>query len=285
MLDDKKQTAKEIKQEVEKTAQQAIQALKRIAKIIKGTVVAIKNPITWIIAGIIILVIALIGMTQVLGKNEVGHVCVYTDDKGQTVQVDEEKAKKEAEAENKKYATSSAKPTHKDKDKCERIGWGKKTGTTGSVANDDATANGGGEFGTVSAWNDNKSDFGKPDMSHSGYKNGMMFGQCTWYAYGRRAELGKTMPTQAMGNGGDWGNTAMRLGMDVDHTPKAGDAVSFPPGVSGADKTYGHVAVVEKVLDNGDFVVSESNVGGYPTGTVTMRTIPASSAQYAWFIH
>ena len=98
MLDDKKQTAKEIKQEVEKTTQQAIQALKRIAKIIKGVVVSIKNPVTWIIAGIIILVIALIGMTQVLGKNEVGHVCVYTDDKGQTVQVDEEKAKKEAEA-------------------------------------------------------------------------------------------------------------------------------------------------------------------------------------------
>ena len=124
MLDDKKQTAKEIKQEVEKTAQQAIQALKRIAKIIKGTVVAIKNPVTWIIAGIIILVIALIGMTQVLGKNEVGHICVYTDENGKQQKVDLNQP--DNANSNDKDADKKG-PTAKDsKGKCDRIGWGKQ---------------------------------------------------------------------------------------------------------------------------------------------------------------
>ena len=280
MLDDKKQTAKEIKQEVEKTAQQAIQALKRIAKIIKGTVVAIKNPITWIIAGIIILVIALIGMTQVLGKNEVGHVCVYTDEKGVQQKVDSNQP--DNANSNDKDADKKG-PTAKDsKGKCDRIGWGKKTGSTGSVT-EDGTA-GGGEFGTIHEWDDNKTDFSRPDVKGSNYAvEGYSFGQCTWYVHGRRKETGKAMPHSYFGNGGDWWKTAKDLGMEVDHEPKAGDAVSFPPGVADSHKTYGHVSFVEKVLDNGDFVVSESNVKGL--GVVTMRTIPASTAQYAWFIH
>ena len=281
MLDDKKLTAKEIKQEVEQTAKQAIQALKRIAKIIKGTVVAIKNPVTWIIAGIIILVIALIGMTQVPGKNEVGHICVYTDENGKQQKVDLNQP--DNANSNDKDADKKG-PTAKDsKGKCDRIGWGKKTGTTGR-STEDSTATGGGEFGTIHAWDDNKSDFGKPDIQSSNYAvEGYSFGQCTWYVHGRRKEIGKPMPHSYFGNGGDWWKTAQGLGMDVDHTPKAGDAVSFPPKVGGADATYGHVSFVEKVLDNGDFVVSESNVQGL--GVVSMRTIPASTAQYAYFIH
>ena len=279
MLDDKKQTAKEIKQEVEKTAQQAIQALKRIAKIIKGTVVAIKNPITWIIAGLIILVIALIGMTQVLGKNEVGHICVYTDEKGVQQKVD----LSQSDNANTNDENDKNRPTAKSsKDKCERIGWGKKTGSTGSVT-EDGTARG-GEFGTVHAWDDSKTDFSRPDIQSSNYAvEGYSFGQCTWYVHGRRKEIGKAMPHSYFGHGGNWWRTAQGLGMDVDHEPKAGDAVSFPPGVADADETYGHVSFVEKVLDNGDFVVSESNVKGL--GVVTMRTIPASTAKYAYFIH
>lgn len=275
MLDDKKQTAKEIKQEVEKTTQQAIQVLKRIAKIIKGVVVSIKNPVTWIIAGIIILVIALIGMTQVLGKNEVGHICVYTDENGKQQKVDSSQSNN----------TNESGATAQDSSgKCERIGWGKKTGTTGSVTEDGTAGGGGGQFGTIHAWDDSKSEFSRPDVKGGNYAiEGYSWGQCTWYVHGRRKEIGKPMPHSYFGNGGDWWKTAQREGMDVDHNPKVGDAVSFPPGVAGAADVYGHVSLVEKVLDNGDIVVSESNVQGL--GVISMRTIPASEARLAYFIH
>lgn len=85
-------------------------------------------------------------------------------------------------------------------------------------------------------------------------------GQCTWYAYNRVAQLGKSVDDY-MGNGGEWGATAKRLGYETSQVPKAGWLISFTPGTAGSDPNYGHVAFVEAVTDEG-ILISEGNVVG-----------------------
>lgn len=50
-----------------------------------------------------------------------------------------------------------------------------------------------------------------------------------------------------MGNGGDWKN---KPGYQTTHEAKTGYAISFSPGQAGADRTYGHVAIVEDVKED-----------------------------------
>lgn len=106
-------------------------------------------------------------------------------------------------------------------------------------------------------------------------------GQCTWYVYERVQQFGKHV-------GGDWGdahnwdNRAERDGYRVTRSPKAHTAAVFESGQAGADATYGHVAFVEKVNDDGSIVVSESNVKGL--GIVSYRMIDADTAQELHYI-
>ncbi|PNZ69703.1 amidase domain-containing protein [Staphylococcus croceilyticus] len=106
-------------------------------------------------------------------------------------------------------------------------------------------------------------------------------GQCTWYVYERVQQFGKHV-------GGDWGdahnwdNRAERDGYRVAGSPKAHTAAVFESGQAGADSTYGHVAFVEKVNDDGSIVVSESNVKGL--GIVSYRMIDADTAQELHYI-
>ncbi|MGM0165605.1 hypothetical protein IGI39_000547 [Enterococcus sp. AZ135] len=88
-------------------------------------------------------------------------------------------------------------------------------------------------------------------------------GQCTWYAFNRVNQLGKTVDDY-MGNGGQWATKGKALGYEVSQKPKAGWLISFKPGVAGSDARYGHVAFVEVVGPNG-ILISEGNVFG---GTV-----------------
>ncbi|MEY8538156.1 phage tail tip lysozyme [Lactococcus muris] len=100
------------------------------------------------------------------------------------------------------------------------------------------------------------------ECSTSGYPgNAYASGQCTWYVYNRFYQLGKVIPAY-LGNGGQWGASAAAQGYSIKNTPKAGYAVSFPPGVAGAAAPYGHVAFVEYVNSDGSFLVSEMNMNG-----------------------
>ena len=104
-------------------------------------------------------------------------------------------------------------------------------------------------------------------------------GQCTWWACMRGRRLGMDVG-QYWGNGGDWASAAAALGYEVTTSkPVSGAIVSFPPGVQGADATYGHVAVVEKVDSSaGILLISEMNVKGF---IATSRTLPiATGAKY-----
>lgn len=125
------------------------------------------------------------------------------------------------------------------------------------------------------------SDF-DPNHATGDDGNGYPYGQCTWWAYKRRAELG--LPTASrFGNGGQWADAARRFGYWVDGSPRVGDAVVFRPGQQGADATYGHVAVVEAVGGDGSITISEANVGGR-VGPFS-RTIPADKAGQLEYVH
>jgi surface antigen len=74
-------------------------------------------------------------------------------------------------------------------------------------------------------------------------------GQCTWYAYNRRRELG--LKTGSFwGNAGNWQYAAAAAGFTVNNTPGIGAIIEWP----------GHVAVVEKIdWKNNRVYISEMN--------------------------
>lgn len=109
------------------------------------------------------------------------------------------------------------------------------------------------------------------------------FGQCTWYAFNRLAQLGKHVDDY-MGNGGEWGIKGRALGYRVSKTPKVGTAISFPPGSFGSDPVYGHVAFVEVVNPDGTLLISECNVVQPGSGTVSYRVVPQGIARIASYI-
>lgn len=108
------------------------------------------------------------------------------------------------------------------------------------------------------------------------------YGQCTWWAYERRKQLGLPVGGR-FGNGGQWADSARALGFWVDRTPRAGDVAVFAPGVLGSSGTYGHVAVVEEVGGDGSITISEANVGGR-VGPFR-RTISGTDAGLLEYIH
>lgn len=99
--------------------------------------------------------------------------------------------------------------------------------------------------------------------------------QCTWYAYRRRTALNLSVGSY-MGNGMDWANTGRRLGYVVNRTPHVGAAIVFQPGQAGADLTYGHVAIVERVNSDGSILISEC--GAVYQGVAHTRIIYNPSA-------
>ncbi|MBX8936291.1 glucosaminidase domain-containing protein, partial [Enterococcus gilvus] len=110
-----------------------------------------------------------------------------------------------------------------------------------------------------------KSRMTYPDYNGVNYNTSGSYpvGQCTWYAFNRVKQLGKSVDNY-MGNGGEWATKGKALGYQVSQRPKAGWLISFKPGVAGSDARYGHVAFVEVVRPEG-ILISEGNVYG---GTV-----------------
>ena len=116
--------------------------------------------------------------------------------------------------------------------------------------------------------------------SNGDYGNAYVAGQCTWWAYERRRQMGIGTPSY-LGNGGQWYLTASSYGLRVDHNPQVGAALSFLPGQAGADGFYGHVGVVEAVNGN-TITISEMNAAGGPY-VVSYRTL--YNASQFWYVH
>lgn len=111
--------------------------------------------------------------------------------------------------------------------------------------------------------------------------NGYGFGQCTWYVYNRRAELGRSVGGM-WGNASQWAYSARQSGYLVDHNPEVGAVMQSNEGY------FGHVAVVEQVNADGSISISEMNYyGGRGTGwdIKSSRTIDAGQARAYDYIH
>ena len=129
----------------------------------------------------------------------------------------------------------------------------------------------------------NSGNSGGSSSSNPGFRSGdsgnaYPWGQCTWWAYVRRHQLGLPVGSY-FGNGAQWANSARSYGYRVDQSPSVGAVIVFAPGQDGADPVYGHVAIVEAVYGN-RILISESNARGL--GVISNRTLYAPGH---WFIH
>lgn len=98
-------------------------------------------------------------------------------------------------------------------------------------------------------------------------------GNCTAYAYIKRAQMGRPVPTN-LGNAFTWATQAAALGYSVNKTPAPGAVI----------QAGNHVGIVEEVLVNGDLRITDMNYG-YRLYNVAERIIPASTTQNYMYIH
>jgi hypothetical protein len=114
------------------------------------------------------------------------------------------------------------------------------------------------------------------NMPYAGNK--YAYGNCTYWAAMRRAQVGKPIPN-TWGNAAQWAGRASGGGYIVDHTPSLG-AIMQTPNTAGG---LGHVAFVEGVDPGGTWHISEMNAIGF--NKVDYKTLPASTAAGYSFIH
>lgn len=104
-------------------------------------------------------------------------------------------------------------------------------------------------------------------------------GNCTCYAYNRRVQLGLQVGAN-WGNAESWADKASKDGLVVNNIPSVGSIMQNGGG-------YGHVAIVESILPNGDVSISEMNAyvsgGGY--NIVSGRIVSAGNVGNYLYIH
>ena len=104
--------------------------------------------------------------------------------------------------------------------------------------------------------------------------NRYALGNCTWYAYERRAAIGRPVGS-LWGNATNWAVSARAAGVTGNGTPAPGAVFQYGGG-------YGHVGVVDSV--DGEYLyVTDMNYAGY--NVVTSRKIPLSSTGHYSYIH
>ncbi|MDN5274887.1 MAG: hypothetical protein JWP06_788 [Candidatus Saccharibacteria bacterium] len=94
--------------------------------------------------------------------------------------------------------------------------------------------------------------------------NKYAFGNCTWYAYERRMQLGRPVGSY-WGNAATWAMNARAAGLAVDGDPEVGSIIQNGGGA-------GHVGIVESVNPGESITISEMNYAGN-FNRVTSRTM------------
>lgn len=101
--------------------------------------------------------------------------------------------------------------------------------------------------------------------------------------YIRRHQLGLPVGSY-LGNGGQWADSARKLGYWVDGTARhPGDIIVFHPGLYQSSAVYGHVAIVEKI--NADGSITTSECGSRYNGKPFTRTFSKAQQAPFQFIH
>lgn len=107
------------------------------------------------------------------------------------------------------------------------------------------------------------------DSNSGGYAPG----NCTAYAYFRRAQLGRPISSQ-FGNAYTWATQARAMNYTVNSTPAVGAVI----------QSGNHVGIVEEILPNGDLRITDMNYG-YRLYNLAERRIPVSTVSNYMFIH
>ena len=102
-------------------------------------------------------------------------------------------------------------------------------------------------------------------------------GNCTWYAYERRLQLGRPIGS-FWGHAKAWSASARAAGLVVNNVPAPGAIIQNTWGGFG----YGHVGIVERV-DGQNIYVSDMNYKGY--NIISSRIVPLAEAGRYNFIH
>lgn len=105
---------------------------------------------------------------------------------------------------------------------------------------------------------------------------------CTCYAFGRRYEIEKTRPNLSPNDAYKWWeynitNHAYMHGQ----TAQLGAVAVWGNGTTPANSTVGHVAVVEEIYENGDYLISESAWMGFYFNT--RRIVNNAYGNYHFF--
>ena len=103
-------------------------------------------------------------------------------------------------------------------------------------------------------------------------------GYCTWWALNEFHAYSGLYP-YITGNADNYVTSAAGNGWTVTATPRVDSIAVFPPGVNGADKTYGHVAWVTGVSGS-KITISEMNASAGFNKVDTRTLTPASSVRY-----
>lgn len=106
---------------------------------------------------------------------------------------------------------------------------------------------------------------------------GYFYRQCTSYAYWRRGNLGRAVPG-FWGDAGNWAYSARAAGYNVNTSPAVGAI-----GVMGGG--YGHVFIVEQVIDSNRVIASQYNFSGANGGQWGNYSVVTLNTSGLQFIH
>lgn len=121
-----------------------------------------------------------------------------------------------------------------------------------------------------------------PSSASSWGTNWYYWGDCTWYAFERRKQLGKPVGN-GWGNASNWAGQARSAGYSVSNSPSVGAIIQAHAWTNNA-WGMGHVGVVERINPDGSILISEMNFGT-GVGVKGHRTLSASQAANHNFIH
>ncbi len=116
-----------------------------------------------------------------------------------------------------------------------------------------------------------------------GTGNYFPYGQCTWWAAQRYYELHHIyVPWMTNADAWEWTARAYQFHWHVSSRPSVGAIMDLQPWVEGA-YGLGHVAVVERVLSNGDVIASNMNWGASYWRVTNVQFAPRSGVTFITF--
>lgn len=125
------------------------------------------------------------------------------------------------------------------------------------------------------------STFASSNFMSGSVGNKYAYGYCTWYAYERRAQMGRPVGS-FWGNANTWAAAARAQGYSVNSTPAPGAVFQTAYGGGG----YGHVGIIDSVDHEAGTVTYRDMNGGAGWNRIGSGTVSIAEAQSKWiFIH